>query len=99
SHGSGPLRHLLASLLGASGEPMLERQVSLRCRRCSGRMVPSLDGHSCLICGHIDYGPDFKPLELTVAEARRLERTETESEHGLRSAYRRNDHADSFARR
>jgi len=60
-------------------------------------MVPSLDGHSCLICGHIDYGPDFKPLELTVAEARRLERMETEGTHALRAAYRRNDQADDLA--
>jgi hypothetical protein len=77
---------------------MVPGRVSLRCRRCSGRMVPGLDGHSCLVCGHVDYGPDFKPLELTIADARRLERLETEGERGLRSPYRRNDHADDFAR-
>ena len=77
------------------------RQVSLSCRRCSGRMVPGLDGHSCLLCGHIYYGPHFKPFQLTVAEVRRLEqtqRTETEGKRRLRSAYRRNDHADDFTR-
>lgn len=75
---------------------MVERQLSLRCRRCSGRMVPGLDGHSCLVCGHVDYGPDFKPLKLTVAEAKRLE-SETEHNRGPRSAYRRNDHSDDLA--
>ena len=75
---------------------MVERQVSLRCKRCSGRMIDSLDGHSCLVCGHVDYGPDFKPLEMTVAEARRLERSETEGQRSLRSPYRRNDNANDL---
>jgi hypothetical protein len=77
---------------------MAERQVSLRCRRCNGLMISSLDENSCLLCGNVDYGPDFKPLELTVAEARRLERSETEGERGLRSPYHRNDDADDLAR-
>ena len=77
---------------------MAEPQVSPRCRRCSGRMVTSLDGNSCLICGHVDYGPDFKPLQLTVADARRLEREQSKDARGPRSAYRRNDDAGDFQR-
>jgi hypothetical protein len=57
-------------------------------------MVLSLDGHSCFICGHIDYGPVFKPLELTVAEARLLELPPMEGKRSTRSAYRRNDQLD-----
>lgn len=76
---------------------MVQRQVNLRCRRCSGRMVSSIDGHSCLLCGHVDYGPGFKPLALTVADARLVETTETEGKRALRSAYRRNDHTEDFA--
>src|SRR5688500_12682078 len=43
----------------------------LRCKRCRGRMLTSEDGLSCLICGHQDYGHEFKPLSLTMADARR----------------------------
>jgi hypothetical protein len=76
---------------------MTERQLSLRCKRCSGRMVSGLDGHSCLICGYIDYGPGFQPLKLTAAEARRLERAESEDERRSRASYRRNDRVDDLA--
>ena len=76
---------------------MVKRQVDLRCRRCSGRLVSSLDGHSCLLCGYVDYGADFKPLELTFADAKLMEGTETEGKRGLRSPYRRNDHENDFA--
>jgi hypothetical protein len=79
---------------------MPQAQVRRICRRCSGRMVASLDGHSCLACGHVDYGADFKPLKLTVAEARLLEQgmAETDVKRGRRSAYRRNDHSEDDAR-
>jgi hypothetical protein len=45
--------------------------LSLRCNRCGGRMLTNLDGLSCLACGHQDYGRGFKPLTLTLADARR----------------------------
>ena len=35
-------------------------------------MLTSVDGFSCLACGHADYGPGFEPLRLTKADARRL---------------------------
>ena len=44
---------------------------ALRCKRCGGRMLSSADGLACLACGHQDYGHGFKPLSLTLADARR----------------------------
>ena len=34
-------------------------------------MLAGEKGLSCLACGHVDYGPDFQPLSLTLADARR----------------------------
>jgi hypothetical protein len=31
-------------------------------------MLSSADGLACIACGHQDYGPDFKPHTLTVAD-------------------------------
>ena len=59
-------------------------------------MVRSLEGRSCLICGHVDYGPDFRPLELTVADTKLAEGPEAQNKRRRRSAYRRNDHAGDF---
>jgi hypothetical protein len=44
---------------------------ALRCTRCGGRMLTSEDGLACFACGHQDYGQEFKPLSLTLAETRR----------------------------
>jgi hypothetical protein len=44
---------------------------ALRCKRCGGRMLSSEDGLACLACGHLDYGREFRPLSLTLADARR----------------------------
>jgi len=63
------------------------RQASHRCKRCRGRMLTSADGLACLACGHQDYGPEFKPLSLTMADARRALKDGATAD----SAFRAND--------
>jgi len=60
---------------------------TLRCTRCGGRMLTSEDGLACLACGHQDYGHEFKPLSLTLADARRALRDDVKSD----SPFRAND--------
>jgi hypothetical protein len=53
---------------------------ALRCKRCGGRMLTSEDGLACLSCGHLDYGYEFKPLSLTLADAKRALKDGAESD-------------------
>ena len=57
----------------------------LCCKRCGGRMLASEDGQSCLLCGHVDYGTDFKPLSLTLADARRAFREAAQPDSPFRT--------------
>jgi len=61
---------------------------ALRCKRCSGRMLASEEGLSCLLCGHQDYGQGFEPLRLTLADARRALSDTVKAD----SPFRVNDH-------
>ena len=58
---------------------------ALRCKRCGGRMLTSADGLACLACGHQDYGHEFKPLSLTLADARRALKDDANSETPFRT--------------
>ena len=44
-----------------------------KCRRCGGFMVGEVDALSCLLCGHQEYGANFRPLTKREPESARLD--------------------------
>ena len=43
-----------------------------KCPRCGGQLIWAHEEGTCLMCGHVSYGEDFRPLHLTRADQRRF---------------------------